>query len=116
VAEVDGQLRINGVAAPKVHIEFVPAVDKGTQGPMAMADTDAQGRFTLQLMEGSGQSSRTGALVGWHRVVFSDLQLAESATGAGVPIRFPTQYMALSSTPVLQEIKEGKQTIQLNIP
>src|SRR5262249_3315945 len=87
-AEVDRGLLPRGRPGHKVHIQFIPDADKGTTGPIAAADTDAEGRFTLRLMEGDAASSRPGAVVGWHRVVLSDRQLAESATGRGVPIRF----------------------------
>src|SRR5262245_26695280 len=72
VAEVDGVLLIKGKPAGKVYIQFLPDGDKNTKGPTSSADTDADGRFTLQLMEGPGKTPRMGAVVGWHRIVLSD--------------------------------------------
>jgi hypothetical protein len=115
VAEVEGLLLLNGKPGHKVQIQFVPDIDKGTRGPMSTAQTDAQGRFTLQLLEGAG-ATRPGAVVGWHRVVLSDRQLAESATGKGVPIRFGPEYTLSSSTPITRQVTEGKQTIEIKIP
>ncbi len=57
-----------------------------------------------------------GAVVGTHRVVLNDLQLAESATGAGIPIRLKQEWSLAGSTPLKQEIKPGKQTIEIKIP
>ena len=112
VAEVDGVLMIKGQPGRKVHIEFVP--DAGFRGPPSTADTDAQGRFTLHLMSKDG-SSPPGAVVGKHRVTLSDIQLSESATGRGIPIRFGPQYTLVSSTPLTQDIAAGKQSIRLEV-
>ena len=113
VAEVDGTLTLQGQPGHKVHIEFVP--DTGFKGPSASADTDAQGHFTLHLMLRDG-SAPPGAVVGHHRVTLSDLQLSESATGRGVPMRFGPQYALVGTTPVKHEVKPGRQTIQLKAP
>ncbi len=115
VAEVNGVLLIRGKPGNKIQIQFIPDIDKGSKGPISTAQTDSQGRFTLQLMEGAAASSRPGAVVGWHRVVLSDLQLAESATGQGVPIRLPPQYTLPGATPLSWEVTPGKQSIQLEV-
>lgn len=116
VAEVDGVLLINGEPGYKINIQFIPDVDRGTKGPISIADTDSNGRFTLQLMEGAGSSVRHGAVIGWHRIVLTDLQLAESETGKGVPIRLKQEYTLPGSTTLTQEVKPGKQTIEINVP
>jgi hypothetical protein len=116
VAEVDGQLLAKGQPAGKVKIQFIPDIDRGTKGPVSMAETDAAGHFTLEWKERGEDSARPGATVGWHRVVLSDMKLAESETGQGVPIRFGSEYTQPSSTPLRQEVKEGKQTIEIAVP
>src|SRR5262245_3970378 len=93
VAEVEGVLLIKGKPADLIHIQFLPDADQDTKGPTSSADTDAEGRFTLQLMEGPGREPRAGAVVGWHRIVLTDKRLAQSATGVGVPIRLKQEYM-----------------------
>lgn len=113
IAEVDGVLTVKGQSGHKVRIEFIP--DVGVIGPRSAAETDTEGRFTLHVMRRDG-SSPSGAVVGIHKVTLSDLQLAESATGRGVPIRFGPEYTLSSSTPLSQEVKEGKQTILIEIP
>lgn len=115
VGEVEGVLTIAGQPGHKINIQFIPDVDLKTTGPSSMATTDADGKFQLQLMERTG-STQPGAVVGMHRVVLSDLQLAESATGRGIPIRLKQEYTLVGSTPLSQEVEEGKQTIKLNIP
>jgi hypothetical protein len=117
VVEVDGAVIVNGKPGHKMHVEFIPDVDQGTIGPVSVADTDAQGRFTLTLQEPGGASS-PGAVVGSHRVVLIDLQMAESATGRGVPIRLKPDHSVASSTPLRQQVKDqsGKQTVEIKLP
>jgi hypothetical protein len=116
VAEVDGLLLIHGKPGNKIRIEFIPDIDKGTKGPTSTATTDSEGRFTLELQERDSTAPRLGVVIGWHRVVLSDLQLAESATGWGMPIRVDREYTLAGSTPIVREVKEGKQTIEIRIP
>ena len=116
VAEVEGRLIVGGQPAPKVRIEFVPDVDSGTKGPSSVAETDAQGNFKLSLIEKDLASARAGAVVGHHRVALTDLRMAESSTGRGVPVRFGSEYTLPGSTPLRQEVKEGPQTIEIKVP
>jgi hypothetical protein len=115
MAEVEGQILVNGKPGDKIRVEFHPDEVKGTIGPSSVAETDAEGRFSLSYVNPAyGQGS--GAVVGWHRVVLQDLRLAESETGQGVPVRFPSDYSMISTTPLEQEVKEGKQTVTITVP
>jgi hypothetical protein len=116
VGEVDGVLLVNDKPAPKVQIQFMPDIDAKTTGPVSFGETDAQGKFSLNLRVPNSSSNPPGAVVGSHRVVLTDMQLVASATGVGVPIRFGPEYTAVSSTPLKQVVKEGKQTIELKVP
>ena len=116
VAEVDGVVLIRGQPGHKVYIQFIPEVTGETSPPISTAETDASGRFTLQLMEAKDGATRPGAVVGLHRVVLRDLQRAASATGRGVPVRFSQQYTLAGTTPLRQEVKEGQQTIEIKVP
>lgn len=116
VAEVDGVLLIGGQPGHQVQVQFFPDVAGESSPPPSMATTDGEGCFSLRLMEGAGGSTRAGAVVGTHRVVLRDLQLAASATGAGVPIRLGQPYTLPGSTPLRQEIVAGKQTIEIQVP
>jgi hypothetical protein len=113
-AEVDGVLLVQGQPAHKMRVQFFPDIAKGTKGPASFADTDAVGKFKLECRV--GDETRSGAIVGWHRVVLSDLQLAESADGRGVPIRLPSQYTLAGSSPLVQEVLDRPQTIELVVP
>jgi hypothetical protein len=100
--------------AQKIRVQFIPDIEKGTKGPASTADTDADGKFRLECRV--GDQSRPGAVVGWHRVVLSDLRLAESASGAGVPIRVPVTYMLASSTPLGLQVREINDKLVIEIP
>ncbi len=115
IAEVDGVLLIDGQPAPKIRVQFSPDVTGDDSPPSSMGETDADGHFTLMLRE-RDSSPRPGAAVGQHRVVLRDLQLAQSATGAGVPIRISPDYALVGRTRLREEVKEGKQTIEINLP
>lgn len=115
-AEVDGVPLIHGEPGYKVHLQFIPDIDQGTKGPVSMAETDAEGRFKLHFVEQGESTPRSGAVVGWHRIVLSDQQLAASATGLGIPIRFAAEYGLPGSTPLKEELKKGKQSVRIELP
>src|SRR5260221_13441739 len=52
VAEVAGTLTIAGKPANKIHVQFIPISPDGTKLPISNADTDAQGKFALEMREG----------------------------------------------------------------
>lgn len=112
--EVEGLVVIDGKPGHKLSIQFLPDVDQGTRGPMASGETDAEGKFFLTMLV-DGDTQR-GAVVGEHRVVINDLQLAESATGAGLPIRLPSQIGLAASTPIRKSVAEGRNQIEIRLP
>ncbi|HEY2827618.1 MAG TPA: hypothetical protein VGJ04_08470 [Pirellulales bacterium] len=114
IAEVDGQLLIAGKPGTKMHIQFVPFSPEGTKFPYSNADTDDLGKFSLEMREGN--STVNGAVVGTNRIVLTDMQYAEAGAGKGVPFRLKPEYTAAGSTPLRQEVAEGKQTIEIKIP
>ena len=113
VASVEGVVRIKGKPGDQVRIEFIPEAE--IVGPRSVAETDAQGHFTMTIVDRDG-STRSGAVVGEHRVTLSDVRLSKSATGAGIPIRFGSEYTLPSSTPLSQTVKSGEQLITIELP
>ena len=68
LAEVRGQIELNGQPMPQLHITFQPVgtgLASETVGPASVGETDANGLFLLQTVA----TKRTGAVVGEH-VVF----------------------------------------------
>ena len=66
VAPVSGRVTLDGQPAAGVHVGFQPLAvgDNKNPGGGSYAITDADGRYTLRLVE----SDRPGAVVGKHRV------------------------------------------------
>lgn len=112
IGEVEGVLLISGKPAHKIYIQFHPDSSSGTKGRPSYANTDAQGRFKLEIRNKDGTNT-PGAVVGKHLIVLNDIQVSESATGAGIPIRLKPEWQMIGSTPLKQEVKPGKQTIEL---
>jgi hypothetical protein len=92
VVPVSGRVTLNGQPLANVHVSFQPvAVGKDLNpGGGSYAITDADGRFTLRLVEGD----TAGAMVGNHRVEItprnSDDDIDRRGKGAvtGVPARY----------------------------
>src|SRR5262245_40034124 len=66
VAPVSGRVTLDGKGVPGVHVAFQPIATGSDKNPGggSYAITDAEGRFTLRLVEGE----QPGAIVGKHRV------------------------------------------------
>ena len=118
VAEFTGTLLVDGQPVGNVGIRFVPDVMQGNEGPPAMATTDAQGRFTLRMMEGDLAQARDGAVVGWNRVVLTDYDYAEAADydAKGLKVRFSTDYTLVGSTPLTWEVIPEPQDVEISLP
>ncbi len=115
VGEVDGVVLINGKPADNIFVQFIPEVGGEASPPVSNAQTDENGHFVLRIIEPNG-SMQPGAAVGSHRVVLRDLKAAASPSSNGAAIRVPVQYTMPGATPLTEEVKEGKQTIEIKVP
>ena len=92
VAPVSGRVTLNGQPLANVHVSFQPAAAGKDHNPGggSYAITDANGRFTLRLVEGDAP----GAVVGRHRVEITprnsddDIDRRGKGAVAGVPARY----------------------------
>jgi hypothetical protein len=82
VVPVSGRVTLDGKPAVGVHVGFQPVATEGNKNPGggSYAITDADGRFTLRLVEGGG----SGAVVGKHRVEIATKQGTDNATDSRV--------------------------------
>lgn len=124
VAEVEGVVKLADKPLPHVRIQFLPDPDKGTQGPISSAVTDEQGRFQMVCADG-----RVGAVVGWHRVVITDMNTRllkspresrleednKKAKQKPQPNRVPDKFTTAAHTPLLQEVKAEKQEMTFDL-
>ena len=79
---VSGRVTLDGKPAAGVHVSFQPVATGGNKNPGggSYAITDADGRFTLRLVEGGG----TGAFAGKHRVEITTRTEADNVTDTRV--------------------------------
>lgn len=78
IAPVSGRILLNGKPLPKASVTFTPVGTKDNMepGPSSAGKTDADGRYTLELI---GQDGK-GAMVGKHKVriaLMSELPTSE---------------------------------------
>jgi hypothetical protein len=119
-AEVSGVVTLNGKPMPDALVEFLPDPEKGTQGPMSMGTTNAEGRFRLVC---SDSDRRDGAVVGFHRVLIQDARSIPKARSdfskekppENVPSRVSYIYGKAASTPLRQEVRPGPQEVTLEV-
>jgi len=78
VVPVSGRVTLDGKPVAGVHVSFQPVATEGNKNPGggSYAITDADGRFTLRLVEGGG----AGAAVGKHRVEITTRIEVDNAT------------------------------------
>lgn len=117
LTEVEGTATLNGKPLDNAQVEFLPDPEKGTKGPRSTGTTDEQGRFKL-----ASDDKRSGAVVGHHRVLVTDLKQWEGI-GPGredsnkplKPSRLPQRYTDAASTPLKAEVKAGGPPIVLEL-
>jgi hypothetical protein len=106
IAPVQGTVKINGVVAGGIDVQFYPDHKKDTRGPRSSGVTDENGAFTLKTDTGE-----EGAVVGFHRVVLDDTRRRVAQQGempSPDDSRIPEHYTQLAYTPVLIEVKPGQ--------
>jgi hypothetical protein len=126
VAEVEGIVKLGEKPLPHVRIQFMPDPEKGTSGPISSGSTDEQGRFRLVCAD-----ERPGAIVGWHRVVITDMGVrlykaprhgqkdgdddSAAQKQKSQPARVPDKYTTVTQTPLSVEVKPEKQEMTLDL-
>ena len=94
LAPVSGQVKLDGKPLSQCQIRFQPIAVSGAgmaPGPGSFAETDDQGRFTLEAIN----PSRPGAVVGKHHVWLSTAKPAgamKSESGRMTAEKIPAQY------------------------
>jgi len=83
VAPVSGRVTLDGKALPGVSVTFQPSGQGTTPGTGSFGRTDADGRYTLQLISPNGKASK-GAVVGKHTVTFAAASTEGSDAGPGL--------------------------------
>jgi hypothetical protein len=105
--EVEGTVTIDGKPAEGVMVYFVPELQDGSAGPTSWGGTDPTGHYTLACMN----QNQRGASVGRHRVVCNEPERLSGGKGSRVPER----YRSPATTPLRFDVREGKQTLNLEL-
>ncbi len=98
LSPVQGQVRYRGGPVPGGVIVFSPDVERGTRGPLAVAEIAADGRFTLMT------DGKPGCTPGWHRVTVASAQ-------AGLPERYRDPDLSGR----IVEVKAGPNACEVNL-
>jgi hypothetical protein len=124
VGEVEGVIKLGDKPLPHVRVQFLPDPEKGTHGPISSAATDEHGRFKLVCADG-----RDGAIVGWHRVVITDMGVrlfktpregrleddTKKEKQKPQPNRVPDKFTTAAHTPLSREVKAEKQEMTIEL-
>src|SRR5262245_37542958 len=93
LAPVSGRVTLNGKPLANAHVSFQPIAAPGEMNPGSgsYAITDADGRYTLRVVEGD----RPGAHIGKHRVEIVLRETTDEATDLprrGAKVVIPARY------------------------
>jgi hypothetical protein len=125
VVEVEGIVKLGSKPLPHLRIQFMPDPEKGTVGPISTGTTDDTGHFKLTCAD-----ERAGAVVGWHRVVITDLRVHlpretrqgrrdDDKEGASkqrsLPSRVPEKYTTSGKTPLTLEVQGENKDVTIEL-
>ena len=126
VAEVEGIVKLSGKPLSHVRLVFMPDPQKGTRGPVSAGTTDEQGHFHLTC-----EDERPGAVVGWHRVIISDMKVhlpravrngrrddddpQNAIKGKIQASRVPEKYTMAGHSPLEIEVKAEKNNLPIDL-
>lgn len=108
--EVEGTVTLDGKPVRGIVVYFVPDYDAGANGLPAQGTTDANGRYTLASMS----KAQKGVFVGKHLVMCTTPMIRLPAESSGSD-SVPGLYSNPDKTPLRFEVKEGKQTIDIQL-
>jgi hypothetical protein len=107
-APVAGQVLLDGKPVPNARVVFMPRTTRedGEAGPYSNGTTDDEGRFTLATVE---SDSKSGAVVGPHRVIVSTRQAHVEPNDPDIeiidsPETIPRPYNHYRLTPLTFEV------------
>lgn len=115
IAPVQGVVLVKGKPQSGLLVRFLPDPQRGNDIPInAAGETNEQGRYELRYVY-KGEEGM-GAPVGWHRVLIEDMAMSRIPQGQPLPPRLiPTDYNSPATTPLLIEVKQGPQAIDLEV-
>jgi hypothetical protein len=106
LAPVHGKVLYHGVVLQSGTIVFTPDASRGGSGPLAHAEIQADGTYSLR----SGQGF--GAVPGWHRVTVAAVYAPVNAQGYAVPQSLvPDRYRDPQLSGLVCEVKRDQPNV-----
>jgi len=104
---VRGKVFFKGSPLHSGTIVFTPDPDRGGRGPLARAEIQADGSFTLRTDE------ETGAVAGWHRITVLAVEISAAAPAGQRFVEprllLPSRYCDPEMSGLLREVKAGQE-------
>jgi hypothetical protein len=105
VFPVTGKVLVDGEPRAGLAVMFLPDTSKGTTGPSSIAQTDSEGRFTL-----NAPGEKQGAIAGTHKVTITCPSFGGSnPSGEGeqetTPCSIAPKFSSVIDTPLSAEVK-----------
>lgn len=116
LAEVTGQITLDGQPVTNGIVRFLPDRDAGTSGPIASARLDENGKYTLL-----SPGNRPGAIVGSHlvTVICDVLPVREVSEGVfeetGEACLVPGRYASETTSGLRATVDEGPNSIDFEL-
>lgn len=106
-AAVQGRVSYRGMPLPGGTIVFTPDTARGGSGPLARAEIQSDGTYTLRT------DDHAGAYPGWYRVTVACFQ---GAPGTVPRSLLPTAYLDPEMSGLAREVKAGQDnTLDINL-
>lgn len=110
VYPVTGKVTVDGEPRGGLSVMFLPNASKGTTGPSSIAQTDAQGNFTL-----NAPGDKQGAIAGTHIVTITCPSFGGSnASGSGeeqtTPCQVGPRFSSVVDSPLSAEVQPATDT------
>lgn len=112
LAPVRGQVTYQGAPLRRGTIVFTPDAKRGGHGPLASADIQSDGSFTLHT------GDLPGAVVGWHRVTIVAVEAAAAAQGQRFAVPrslIPEKYRDPELSGLMCEVRNKDNGIHFNL-
>ncbi len=105
LAEVEGQVLIDGEPVEGIEIKYIPDPESGNEGRFSTGKTNAEGKFTLVYDD---EDKLPGASIGQCRILVRDLLPAYTSRDAEPqPSRIALKYSEANTTPLRQTVESG---------
>ncbi len=105
MAEVSGQVTLDGKPLPRGTVQFVPDTAGGTSGPPATGNIDSTGHYVLRT------AGVEGAVVGRHLVAVESREEVPSDGISWAPTLIPETYNNPNASGLKFEVKAGEDNV-----